>query len=216
MAAKVVLTLRVEEAMRERLKDEAKKQGVPLSRILDDRLKGGTVLDPEIQHSVEGLAASLGIPEPTIVESIVALYFAEKIAFERVWGTPSRRLLVEFTRTDSGPLTGKALLENLVEMRCAQFERERESSLESQEKWGLSEEDQLWLDARRQRRKQPSVESLRDLPSQSRAVALEALDHHRICSEIERTQGEEAALSYHVAYLERRRKGRKPEDLSDA
>ena len=212
MAKTTTIAFRVTQRIYERLGYEAKRKSVSISDLARDKVAGTPELLPSTQHLTKAYSKGLGIPEPIVIENIVIRYLAEKAAMRQVWGE-APDVLPEFTLTPSGPLTGEQLTDFLIGHFRNRFERQRESILEANEHWGNSPEDQNWLDDRRQRRKQtPLEESLKDLPP----VALEGIEHHRICKEIERREGEEAALAYHHAYIDRKRQRRNLESHEDA
>jgi len=216
MPKTTTIAFRVTQRIHQRLGYEAKQKGVSVSDLARDKVAGKPDLLPGTQQMTKALAEGLGIPEDVVIENIVIRYLAEKTAMEQIWGT-APAILPEFTSTPSGTLTGEELMDFLAGHFRRQFERERESILEAHETWGNSPEDQAWLDGRRQRRKQPVLEeSLKGLPPESREIALEGMEHHEICKEIERTEGEEAALAYHHAYIDRKRQRRNLEANEDA
>ena len=206
-----MLQLAIEPALKIKLFEKAREQGVSLSEATRQAIELWSGFDLVTRQQIKEFSDRLGIAEPVVIQNILVRYFAEKAAINEVWGH-APGVLMEFSLTPSGPLTGEQLKHFLTDNFRAQFERERESSLEAQEKWGLSEEDQLWIDARRQRRKQPVLEeSLKGLPPESREIALEGMEHDKICKEIERAEGEEAALAYHQNYINRKSQRRSVE-----
>jgi len=199
-----MLQLAIEPALKIKLFEKAREQGVSLSEATRQAIEIWSGFDLATRQQISEFSDRLGISEPVVIQNIVVRYFAEKAAMDEVWGD-APGVLTEFSLTPSGPLTGEQLKDFLTDNFRAQFEREREKILEAHEQYGNSPEEQKWLDDRRQKKRQPSLtENLKDLPPERREIALEGFEHHKKCKEIEKTEGEEAALAFHQNYLKRK------------
>ena len=148
------LQLAIEPELKVSLFEKAREQGIGLSEATRQAIELWSGFDLATRQQIKEFSDRLGIAEPVIIQNILVRYFAEKAAISEVWGD-APGVLMEFSLTPSGPLTGEQLKHFLADNFRDQFEREREKILEAQEQWGNSPEDQKWLDDRRQKNVSP-------------------------------------------------------------
>ena len=144
----------ISESQRELLEMVAKRRDQKFSEFIRESALTAAEIDPVACEAISRFANAMKIPPSLGISNIVIRYFAEKQAWEAVWGK-GEDTLPEFTFTSRGPLTGKRLLDFLRKDFEERFTRERLAVLLEREKTVFplrSEEERAFLMKHRQGR----------------------------------------------------------------
>ncbi len=154
--ASEVIYWRVDEKIKRRLQASAKKRKQSLTDLVKEASEFFAEVDPSFWEMLEYLEARTHVHKAIICQNLTLDYAAKVIAKEVVYGETvlhevQLKLTTEFRWSPRGIVTGKQLLNSLIEEHVLEFEDEREKILLHKESYGvpLDEGQQEFLTKRK-------------------------------------------------------------------
>jgi hypothetical protein len=135
-----MISFKIDDAERERIKQEARDRGISDSELIRERVIAGAALDPPADEYVKRMSAALNVSPRIVISNTILSVMAERNARQAVFG-PSPAILEEFVGTQSGPLTGEEQYKRLFEERVRESENEYERLLLAEEGAGISPDE---------------------------------------------------------------------------
>jgi len=148
---KTQFSFTLDRSEKESLECAAKEMGLSLTELLKTGAFFYSNLDPAFRKRVETFSRNLGIQEYLVLQNIAISWMARREAEAKVLGGEAEPILLEFTFTENGPVTGDELHATLLSDFIRRYENQRENALRLKKESGgiLNKEQAAWLKNRK-------------------------------------------------------------------
>ena len=128
--AKKVLSLQVDEKLKNKIDKFAIESGVSFSQFVRDLID----FDPYFLHLILGYSKRHNLPPYLVIQNMLIKRFAFEAAEDDFYGEPQPRELMEFCHTAEGFLTGEALFDWLKDIEYNRLGQEQLEARRTAEK----------------------------------------------------------------------------------